>query len=100
MTNEEMSLWLLLGATIVVPLILRFVLISKYQTPRWKANLAAIGFIPSLALLGCALIMVPMSKKDIAEAGMVMIFPLFVVGIPFIAAIVAVIVAEIVEAVS
>lgn len=100
MTNEEMLQWLLLGATFFVPLVLRFLLISKFQTSRWKANLAAIGFIPSLAIVGSALAIASMSEQDIASAGMAMIFPLFVVGIPLIAAIVAVIVAEFIEVVS
>jgi hypothetical protein len=77
-----MLLWLLLGATFVVPLVLRFVLASKYQCPRWKANLAAIGFIPSLGLLGSAAIVL-MSEQDRAMA---MIFPFYLVGIPLIAA--------------
>ena len=92
--------WLLLGATFVIPFAVRIALIGRCQTPRWKANLAAIGFIPSIAAAGSVIIIASMSEQDRTNAGMALIFPLFVVGIPLVAAVVAVLLAEFMEAVS
>ena len=92
-----MLLWLVLGATIAIPFALRVVLLRRYNVRRWAANLAAIGFLPGIALAGCTVAIASMTQQEKIHAGMSMIFPLFVVGLPLIAALVAVTVAEFME---
>ena len=98
MATDNLFLWLLFVVALVIPFVVRRVLISKYQLRCWKANLAAIGLLPSTALAGSLIYIASLTEHDFrGGGGMALIGLFFAVVIPLAAAVVGVVIAEIIE---
>lgn len=82
---------------VAIPLSLRLALLRYFKVRRWKANLAAVCFLPALASAGCMALILNMSEEERIAAGMAMIFPLFVVGAPTAGSLLAVCLGELLD---
>ena len=96
MLTDDVFLWLLLLGAFVIPFMVRRVLLYKCQLRRWKANFAAICLLPSTVLAGTVIYS---RTEDVWQSGggMALIGLYFAVVISLAAAVVVVVIAEIIR---